>query len=533
VNGHDVTLGFVHADRGALVDGAGRPLVMRGVGLGNWLLPEGYMWRFEPPGPQSPRQIEALIRDLVGPERAAEFWIQFRLRFVTEADIVAIADAGFDHVRLPINARVVIDDDGALIDDGIALVDRLIEWCRSHGLWVVLDLHGAPGGQTGTNIDDSPHGVPELFTDDPYRELTVTLWRALAQRYRGNPTVAGYDLLNEPLPDQYQHRHADDLVALYCDLTDTVREVDRDHLIIYEGMHWASNWSIFDEVWDDNSMLQFHRYWSPPDRSSIAPYLDVGRRLGLPIYMGEGGENNSDWIHTAFQLYDDHDISWNFWPWKKIATRTSPLSVVAPDGWDDIVAYGAGRAARPQPDDAWVTLLALLDGFAVDRCEYRADVIAALFRRPPVRVPASAFGFRGRGVSYSTQGSAPLDGFRQDDAVTLRMAADVALRFDHNDGTPRSSDEEVHVSLGPGDWVSYDVTTSTAGVVTIEVALAIGAGVSSDGGPIDLAVDAIPVPLTAASDDSVVGSLRLTAGGHTIRVAGGTGGAVIRWIDVA
>jgi endoglucanase len=89
-----------------------------------------------------------------------------------------------NHVRLPINSRLVMDEQGALRPAGVALVDRLIEWCRVHGLWVVLDLHGAPGGQTGTNIDDSPQGTPELFTSSRYRELTGSLWRQLARRYR-------------------------------------------------------------------------------------------------------------------------------------------------------------------------------------------------------------------------------------------------------------------------------------------------------------------------------------------------------------
>ena len=105
-------------------------------------------------------------------------------------------------------------------------------------------------------------------------------------------TVMGYDLLNEPLPNEWQHTYGDEL-ALSYDLTAAIRAIDPDHLIMYEGSHWATNWEIFTEVWDDNSLLQFHRYWLSPDRASIAPYLETRDRLGLPIYMGEGGENTS------------------------------------------------------------------------------------------------------------------------------------------------------------------------------------------------------------------------------------------------
>ena len=175
--------GYIHASGTQLVDGSGAPVLLRGVGLGNWLLPEGYMWQFSD-DMSSPRQIEARFQELVGPDRAAEFWTRFREGFVTEADVARIAALGFDHVRLPLNARGLIDDEGQLVPDGVAHVDRLIDWCEAHGLWVLLDLHGAPGGQTGTNIDDSVGGKPELFMDPRHRVQTLRLWKAIARRYR-------------------------------------------------------------------------------------------------------------------------------------------------------------------------------------------------------------------------------------------------------------------------------------------------------------------------------------------------------------
>src|SRR5260370_2439735 len=205
-----------------------------------------------------------------------------------------------------------------------------MDWCRKQDVWVVVDLHGAPGGQAGTNIDDSPHRAPELLPDERDPGLTIKLWRAPAGRYRDETVVAAYGLLNEPLPNEYQPRYAGRLRDLYRELTAAIREVDRNHMISYEGTHWATNWDVFTEAWDSNSILQFHKYWSAPDRPSIQQYVDVGRELGLPIYMGEGGENNLDWSQTAFQLYDDSGISWNFWTWQQIDTVTSPCSVVRP-----------------------------------------------------------------------------------------------------------------------------------------------------------------------------------------------------------
>jgi endoglucanase len=528
--------GFVHADAGRLCDGRNEPILLRGVGLGNWLLPEGYMWKFGADTLQSPRQIEAFVSELVGPARAASFWREFRNRFIGEADIAKIAAEGMNHVRLPINSRLVMDGDGVLVPAGLALIDRLIRWCRTHGLWVVLDLHGAPGGQTGTNIDDSPNGVPELFADSRYREQTIALWQALARRYRDEAVVAGYDLLNEPLPDDYQHTYADGLVALYRDLSAAIRDVDPDHLIIYEGTHWASNWSVFTEVWDANSMLSFHKYWSPPDRPSIQAYLDVGRELDLPIYMGEGGENTLGWLQTAFQLYEDHGISWNFWPWKKMGTHSSPCSVNDPARWPDILAYGDGCSPRPQPDAAWEALSELLDAVVLENCTYRPEVISALLRRAPLRIPAAGFGFRGPGESYRTSSALPLDGFRNDDLVTIRDyggAVPGQLSFEYVDGMTRDAAGELVVSLVAGDWVAYDVNVAQPATLAVSVAMAHSPEPAPAATPIAVSINGEPIRVEV-NGVSVRGTsgCRLDAGGHVLRVECLAREATIRSLDV-
>ena len=520
--------GFVHVGAGRLVDGFGEPLTLRGVGLGNWLLPEGYMWKFGHPGPQSPREIEALIEDLVGPIEAREFWRRFRDTFITEADIARIRAEGMNHVRLPINSRVVIDDDGRLIESGFELIDRLIEWCRRHQLWVVLDLHGAPGGQTGTKIDDSPNGAPELFTEDSHRELTVKLWRAIALRYRAETVVAAYDLLNEPLPNDFQHKFADRLVRLYTEVTLAIREVDPNHMISYEGTHWATNWEIFKKVWDQNSILQFHKYWSPPDRPSIQQYIDKGRALGLPIYMGEGGENYLDWVYTAFQLYDDCGISWNFWPWKKIETMTSPCSVNAPAGWDRVVAFAAGKSAKPDPAAVRETLNDLIEALSLSQCTYRGEVIAALFRRAPLTIPAVGFGFRGPGNSYGTAGAVPLNDFRIDDLVTIRQSNGLpgALDWSHNSGADRSS-HDLLVSLGKDDWVSYDFeVTSPEGLrVTVDPVPARKNGPH----PLGIAIDGVELDVDGAVNAT---TNILDMGRHTVRLTGHAPETLVRSIEV-
>ena len=449
--------GFVRAHNSALVDGSGRELLLRGVGLGNWMLPEGYMWRFAT-GAESPREIEALTERLLGAEAATRFWREFHDGFITERDIERIAASGFDHVRLPINSRVIQSPTGEPIEAGYAMIDRLIEWCRTHELWVLLDLHGAPGGQTGTNIDDSPRNKPELFMDARYRELTIDLWRELATRYAGETVVFGYDLLNEPLPNEWQYTYADELVELYRDLTRVIREIDPDHLIVYEGSHWATNWDIFTEVWDDNSLLQFHKYWSSPDTASIQRFLDTRERLGLPIYMGEGGENTPEWIYTAFRLYESHGIGWNFWPWKKIDTVTSPASIVPPEGWDRVIA--ATNDPSLEVEDAQRIFDDLLAAMAIDACDWRGDVVSALTSANPSVIPAWGFGTRGAGESYSSAAASTIEGIRDADRVSLAWATpgdNPPNPFEQSDGRRYRPEEELVVHLESGDWLEFEL----------------------------------------------------------------------------
>lgn len=376
-NERDV-VGFVRAEGRKLVNGEGREILLRGVGLGNWLLPEGYMWKFPEQGDR-PRRIEGFVERLVGSEKAAQFWELYYERYIMEADIERMAAEGFNSIRVPINARFLIEDGEPLTikPHRLDYLDRLIGWCSVHRLYVILDLHGAPGGQTGTNIDDSERDHPDLFTDEKNKRLTVGLWRMLADRYKDEWIVAGYDLLNEPLPDWFAAYNGQ-MLPLYQEIVGAIREVDTRHLIILEGVHWATDWSIFTEKIDDNLMLQFHKYWSTPDTESIRPYLDKREEWDVPIFMGEGGENNTDWYAAAFQLFEEHNISWNFWPWKKMDTGNSPCSINKPDDWHVLVQALEGGEC-PAAAVAERILWNMLHNLPLERCTYHEHVVRSLF----------------------------------------------------------------------------------------------------------------------------------------------------------
>src|SRR5260370_14246326 len=171
---------FAHTEHKQIVDAGGpsglrasKALLVRATNLGNWMVPEGYMWLFDD-GPQSPGEIRALVLELLGPEGSAAFWQKWRENYVAREDIALLHRAGFNAIRVPLHYSLFESDDA----EGFKLLDRLIVWSRAEGLYVVLDLHSAPGGQTGTNIDDSA-GYPWLYQSPPEQRHLVAILRRL------------------------------------------------------------------------------------------------------------------------------------------------------------------------------------------------------------------------------------------------------------------------------------------------------------------------------------------------------------------
>ena len=348
--------GFVHTSGSNLVDANNQPLMLRGINLGNWLEPEGYMFHFKD-GAQSPREIEDLIRELLGPENSEAFWHVWRTSYITEPDIDRLKQMGFNSVRVPIHYKFFDSNDA----EGFRLLDRLVQWARKDGIYVIIDLHCAPGGQTGTNIDDS-YGYPWLYSSTGAQAGTVALWRRIAAHYANEPIVLGYDLLNEPIPHFPQLRRYDkDLEPLYRKISSAIREVDKNHVLILGGAKWDSDFSVFGQPFDSNVMYTFHKYWTAPDASVIREYLDYRDKYHVPIWLGESGENKDEWIAAFTKTLEDNHVGWCFWPYKKMDAGSSIVTFDRPAHWDSIISFAAMPAgtanaekriaARPSAED--------------------------------------------------------------------------------------------------------------------------------------------------------------------------------------
>lgn len=431
------------------------PLLLRGFGLGGWFLPEGYMWKLYTKCDR-PRRMEALIETLCGKDYADAFWETYFESYITEFDIEQIALRGYNSVRMPLNARKLYElIDGRMRFNKAAIdrLDRLVAWCRKWQIYVILDMHGAPGGQTGANIDDSAHDRPELFTEEHYEDELIELWRMLALRYKDEPAVAGYDLLNEPLPNWFSE-HNDKLMPLYAKLIDVIRTVDTKHLIILEGLHWSTDFSIFESLPAGFSMegilLEFHKYWSNPDEESLSPFLEVSKHLNVPLFMGEGGENNHAWYTTIFPLYERLGISWSFWTYKKMDCDNSPVTFEKPENWQMLIDYidQTGELSSTEAIKIFDSLLEHIKNTKVNEAVYNA-----LDRRVPLLIPAEAYDAFECHSERMTGAN-----LRTSDSLSILFESGKMGDVDYKryGGEPQPDEENLVVCLKPSDSVLYD-----------------------------------------------------------------------------
>jgi len=374
---------FVHARHKEIVDGKGKPLLIHATNLGNWLVPEGYMWLFQD-GPQSPSEITALVLELLGPEGSQSFWKKYRANYIAADDIALLRRAGFNAIRVPMHYALFESDDG----EGFKVLDQVIRWSRTEGLYVILDLHAAPGGQTGANIDDSA-GYPWLYQSPQEQEHLLAIWRRIASRYRDDATVLGYDLLNEPIPHFDQIRFLNpDLEPLYKRLSAEIRKIDTHHILFLGGAQWDGNFAVFGKPFDSNVAYTFHKYWTAPDESVIQQYVDFRDRYDVPIWMGESGENTDGWIAQFVKTLEKNDIGWAFWPYKKMEKVSAVVSIIPPADWPKIIEFAklprgtahVEQRLKARPDQATITraFTELLDNIRLQKCRINDGYLRAL-----------------------------------------------------------------------------------------------------------------------------------------------------------
>ena len=379
---------FVRIEGQNLIKPDGSRLFIMGTNLGNWLNPEGYMFGFS--RANSARFIDEMFCQLVGPDFTADFWKRFKDNYVTREDIEFIASTGANTIRLPFHYKLFTDEDYmglSAAQDGFERVDSLVCWCRDNGLYLILDMHDAPGGQTGDNIDDS-YGYPWLFESEKSQQLFCDIWRSIAERYKDETTILGYELINENM-DELNGK----LEALHKRAVKAIREVDTNHIILLGGAQWNGNFKPFsDWKYDDKIMYTCHRYGGDPTKAAIQEIIDFRDKVDLPMYMGEIGHNTDEWQAAFCKTMRENNIGYTFWPYKKV-DGSSFTAIRRPDGWERLVEFAEAprgtyqeiRDARPDQQEMRRLMDEFIENARFANCVPQESYILSLGMQDPVR----------------------------------------------------------------------------------------------------------------------------------------------------
>ena len=334
------TLSFIKTKGKQLVDENSTTIILKGINIGNWLVPEGYMFKMNQVN--APRKIDELLYELIGPDSLQVFWHTFLDNYITHDDIKYLKQIGCNHIRLPFHYKLFTQDlYMGQRNAGFTYFDRIIDWCREEKLYVLLDMHCAPGGQTGDNIDDS-YGYPYLLKSKSSKDVMTAIWVDIAKKYKDEPVIVGYDLINEPVAHYFQDEIDalnTELLSLYKQTVSAIRKVDKKHTIFLNGSIWSGNFNVFKEMIDDNVVYEFHKYWFDVNQNAVQNYVDFSNQHQVPIYLGESGENTDEWVHDFRSLLDDNNINWCFWPYKKMNNTKGIMTFDEPEDYQLISDY--------------------------------------------------------------------------------------------------------------------------------------------------------------------------------------------------
>lgn len=379
-----------------IVNDKGENIQLKGLGLGGWMLQEGYMLKTADfAGPQY--KIKEKIAELIGEDGMNEFYKAYLKNGITKQDIDFLAKAGFNSIRLPMHYNLYtlpIEKEPAKgkdtwLEKGFTMTDDLLQWCTDNKIYLILDLHAAPGGQgNDANISDNDKSKPSLWASEENQRKTIALWKKLAERYKDNPWIGGYDLINEPNinftgknPNGTDEMSNAPLWKLQKDITAAIREVDKKHIIFIEGNGWGNNYNGLPAIWDNNMAFSFHKYWNYNDDQTIKFALDLREKHNMPIWLGETGENSNVWFTELIQLLGKHNIGYAFWPMKKIDNIAGITNVKITPEYEKLLDYWKNGGEKPSKEYAQKALLQIADNYKLNNTEIKRDVIDAMFRQ--------------------------------------------------------------------------------------------------------------------------------------------------------
>jgi endoglucanase len=346
--------GLVKAEGRALYDKDGKKLHLSGINVGNLLLQEGWMspLALEPNKDASgnyqrdsdgyytypdftEEQFEtglAANPNMTSAEKAAAVAAYRQAWFSADDFKVVKNNLGLNAIRLPFYWRNILNDDLSVKSEteAFSYLDWFVTNCKDNGLYCILDLHGAPGGQNGYE-HSGQEGKNDLWTVEKYQTAAADLWKAVADHYtKTDPelgkTIACYDILNEPC-STINGKTTSACYPVFDKIYKAIRGEGDNHVVTFEGA-WdystlpnpnAYNWT--------NIMYEYHFYnWyhEKLSQSLYHIYLDMTnmfRNYEVPVLIGEFNcfEDRKAWANEL-NRFDSREYNWTIWNYKVVVT---------------------------------------------------------------------------------------------------------------------------------------------------------------------------------------------------------------------
>ena len=370
-----------------IVNSNGDEVLLRGYGPGGWQIMEGYMMQTSGFA-GSQHEIKEKLIELMGEADTETFFAKWRENHFTQRDVDSLAAWGFNSIRIPMHYNLFtlpIEDEpvpgeNTWTETGFELIDDVLAWAAPHDIYVILDMHATPGGQgAGSEINDYDPDKPSLWESQENRDKLVALWTRIADRYKDNQWIGGYDLINETHWDLGPDNAL--LREIYEDITAGIRGLGDDHILYIEGNSYANDHTGLTPPWDDNLVYSFHKYWSFNNDNDVDWITPLRDTYNVPLWMGESGENSNTWFTDAVSLFENNNIGWAWWAFRKIGDIDSPYAIDINPGYQAILDYWQGNGPQPTATEAFDGMMQLADNLLVDNSRYRKDVPDALIRQ--------------------------------------------------------------------------------------------------------------------------------------------------------
>ena len=330
-------LSMLHASGRNIVNANGQVVQLQGVNLGGWFIMEKWMCPLDSGSLPDTFSVMQMLDNRFGVATEQSLIKTYQTNWITASDLDNIKNAGFNLVRVPVwwGQFYLLNNisPSGWRSDAFDVLDNLVSEAGARGIYVIIDMHGAVGSQS-TSGDTGQQNTNTYWSNSNNQGNTAYMWWEIANHYNGNPTVAGYDLLNEPTGAPNNQAVINAQNSLY----QTVRSADPNHIVIFEGTWGNWDWSMLpspsSQGWT-NVVYQMHEYQynqseAVVEQGSTNQVNDFNNHASynVPGYIGEFNDMAYPAAAWSFSTnaYNAAGLSWSMWAYK--ATQG-----LIPDNW--------------------------------------------------------------------------------------------------------------------------------------------------------------------------------------------------------